>query len=114
MIFDKQALLRPGRIDAIVEVPRPSQEDCLEILKLHSRTLPLIRNADNVDDGVDLSDLANRLFKAGCVGADVARLCQEAALASLRDGIESATTVQRKHFQTAMTAVLNSKQQNKR
>jgi cell division protease FtsH len=72
------ALLRPGRFDRRVVVPRPDLRGRLEILKVHTRRVPL-------DDDVDLEVLARGI--PGFVGADVQNLVNEAALlAARRDG----------------------------
>ncbi len=65
------ALLRPGRFDRRVVVPRPDVRGRLEILKVHTRKIPL-------DDDVDLEVIAKST--AGFVGADLANLVNEAAL----------------------------------
>lgn len=69
------ALRRPGRFDREIEIGVPDRAGRLRILQIHSRRLPLAPD-------VDLDDLAGRT--QGYVGADLAALCQEAALAALR------------------------------
>ncbi|MCA9247453.1 MAG: ATP-dependent zinc metalloprotease FtsH [Planctomycetales bacterium] len=69
------ALLRPGRFDRHVTVDRPSQKGRVEILKVHTREIPL-------SSDVDLERLAK-----GCVGltgADLQNLANEAALWATR------------------------------
>lgn len=73
-MLDK-ALLRPGRLDRIIEIPLPDHEGIVKILDIHTRTVPLAKN-------VNMQALAARL--AGCNGADVAFLVREAAYAALR------------------------------
>jgi hypothetical protein len=70
-----QALLRPGRFDAVIEIPRPDRAGLRRILEIHARRLPLA-------DGVDLGKVARRM--AGLTGADVAYVAREAAYACLR------------------------------
>ncbi|SNS19086.1 ATPase family associated with various cellular activities (AAA) [Humidesulfovibrio mexicanus] len=70
-----QALLRPGRFDAVIEIPRPDQAGLKRILEIHARRLPLA-------EGVDLGKVARRM--AGLTGADVAYVVREAAYACLR------------------------------
>ncbi|KAI5067218.1 hypothetical protein GOP47_0017746 [Adiantum capillus-veneris] len=73
------ALRRPGRFDREIEVTAPNGQERYEILKLHASRLPL-------DVGVELrlvSDMCN-----GYVGADLAALCREAAMASLRRSLQ--------------------------
>ena len=69
------ALRRPGRFDVEIEVPLPSPEQRAAILALHSRSLPL---ASDVDLAVVARDAK------GYSGADLAGLCREAAMASIR------------------------------
>jgi 26S proteasome regulatory subunit T6 len=40
------ALLRPGRIDRKIEFPNPNEDSRLEILKIHSRKMNLMRGID--------------------------------------------------------------------
>ncbi len=70
------ALLRPGRFDRRIVVPNPDVRGRKEILEIHTRSIPLA-------DGVDLSIIAKGT--PGFSGADLANLCNEAALAAARD-----------------------------
>ena len=69
------ALRRPGRFDREVSISVPNKEGRLNILKIHSRNMPLAKD-------VDLSRLAE--ITHGFVGADIAALCKEAAMNVLR------------------------------
>jgi cell division protease FtsH len=69
------ALLRPGRFDRRVVVPRPDVRGREEILRVHTRKVPL-------SDDVDLSVLARGT--PGFSGADLANLVNEAALWAAR------------------------------
>ncbi len=69
------ALLRPGRFDRRVVVSRPDVRGREEILRVHTRKIPLA-------DDVDLSVLARGT--PGFSGADLANLVNEAALAAAR------------------------------
>ncbi|HEY5596152.1 MAG TPA: CDC48 family AAA ATPase [Candidatus Bipolaricaulota bacterium] len=69
------ALRRPGRFDREVMVPIPDAQGRLEILRIHTRGVPL-------GDEVDLEALAQRTH--GFVGADLELLCREAAMKALR------------------------------
>jgi cell division protease FtsH len=69
------ALLRPGRFDRRVAVPAPDRTGRRMILGVHTRSVPL-------DDDVDLDGLA--ASTPGMVGADLANLCNEAALNAAR------------------------------
>jgi cell division protease FtsH len=69
------ALLRPGRFDRRVVVPRPDLRGRLAILKVHTRRVPL-------DDDVELEVVARGT--PGFVGADLQNLVNEAALLAAR------------------------------
>ncbi len=69
------ALLRPGRFDRRVAVQPPDRAGRVKILQVHTRSLPLA-------DDVDLDVLA--ATTPGMVGADLANLCNEAALLAAR------------------------------
>lgn len=69
------ALRRPGRFDRELVVNIPDQYSRLEILQIHTRGMPLAED-------VDLAELAR--ITHGFVGADLAALCKEAAMISLR------------------------------
>jgi cell division protease FtsH len=69
------ALLRPGRFDRRVVVSRPDVRGREEILRVHTRKIPLA-------DDVDLSVLARGT--PGFSGADLANMVNEAALSAAR------------------------------
>ncbi len=69
------ALLRPGRFDRQIVVHRPDRVGRLKILQVHSRNKPL-------GDDIDLEVIARRT--PGFTGADLANLCNEAALMAAR------------------------------
>jgi cell division protease FtsH len=69
------ALLRPGRFDRRVAVQPPDSAGREQILRVHSRSVPL-------DDDVDLGQIAQST--PGMVGADLANLVNEAALLAAR------------------------------
>ena len=75
-VLDK-ALLRPGRFDRRITVDRPNLAGRLATLQVHTRK---IRMAEDVD----LNKIAQAT--AGCVGADLANLVNEAALRAVRMG----------------------------
>jgi cell division protease FtsH len=70
------ALLRPGRFDRHVTVDRPTKKGRLEILKVHTRAIPL-------SSDVDLENIARGTV--GMSGADLANLVNEAALLATRE-----------------------------
>jgi transitional endoplasmic reticulum ATPase len=69
------ALRRPGRFDREIEIGVPSEIDRIEILKIHTRGMPLAED-------VSLNVLAQQTH--GFVGADLAALAREAAIRALR------------------------------
>ncbi len=75
-VLDK-ALLRPGRFDRRITVDRPNLAGRLATLQVHTRTIKLAED-------VDLEKIAQAT--AGCVGADLANLVNEAALRAVRKG----------------------------
>ncbi|MEM4062198.1 MAG: CDC48 family AAA ATPase, partial [Desulfurococcaceae archaeon] len=89
------ALLRPGRFDRIIYVPPPDRAARLEILKVHTRRMPLAED-------VDLEKIADAT--EGYTGADLAALCKEAAIIALREAGKP-TKVTMKHFLKSMEAV---------
>jgi len=73
-VLDK-ALLRPGRFDRRITIDRPNLAGRLATLQVHTRKIKLAED-------VDLKKIA--LATAGCVGADLANLVNEAALRAVR------------------------------
>ncbi|MCF2136957.1 MAG: CDC48 family AAA ATPase [Candidatus Thorarchaeota archaeon] len=70
-----EALRRPGRFDREIEIGVPDKKGRLEILQIHTRSMPL-------EEGIDLEKLA--AITHGFVGADLAALAREAAMKALR------------------------------
>ncbi|CAK65638.1 unnamed protein product (macronuclear) [Paramecium tetraurelia] len=70
------ALLRPGRIDRKVEFPNPGVDARLEILKIHSKKMNLMR-------GIDLRKIAEVM--PGASGAESKAVCTEAGMFALRE-----------------------------
>ena len=77
-ILDK-ALLRPGRFDRRVIVEKPDLKGRIETLKVHAKDVKM-------DETVDFKEIA--LATSGAVGADLANMINEAALAAVKDGRE--------------------------
>jgi transitional endoplasmic reticulum ATPase len=74
------AILRPGRFDLLLDLPKPDQVSRLAILKIHTRGKPLVK-------GVNLEALAQST--EGCSGADLAAICDKAALLAIREYLET-------------------------
>ena len=79
------ALLRPGRFDRQVLVDKPDLEGRLAILKIHSSKLQLAED-------VDLRKIAQA--SAGLAGADLANICNEAALLTVRRNKEKVSQLE--------------------
>jgi cell division protease FtsH len=88
------ALLRPGRFDRRVAVQPPDSVGREQILRVHTRSVPLAPD-------VDLAQLAQTT--PGMVGADLANLVNEAALLAARRGHQG---VQRADFTDALERIL--------
>jgi len=69
------ALRRPGRFDREIEIPVPNTRARLQILRIHTRAMPLAPD-------VDLHDIAEHSH--GFVGADLEALVQEVGMIALR------------------------------
>lgn len=70
------ALLRPGRIDRKIEFPNPGLDARMEILKIHSKKMNLVR-------GIDFRRLAELM--PGSSGAETKSVCTEAGMFALRE-----------------------------
>ncbi len=89
------ALLRPGRLDRLIELPLPDTKGRLEILRIHTRKTPL--NHD-----VDLREIA--VITEGFSGAEIKATVTEAAYLALRRGSK---TISREDFIQAAAKVKN-------
>jgi len=89
------ALLRAGRFDKLILVPVPDERTRLEILKVHTKNMPL-------DGDISIGELAKEI--EGYTGADIEGLCREAALSALREN-RKAKKVSMKHFEEAKKSV---------
>src|SRR6516165_9334174 len=88
------ALLRPGRFDRQIFVSPPDVVGRERILGVHSRNKPL-------DDDVDLKLLARQT--SGLTGADLANICNEAAIFAARRNVQ---TVAMRDFDSALERVV--------
>jgi len=92
------ALLRPGRFDRQVIVSTPDVRGRLEIIKVHTKKIPLA-------DDVNLEVLARGI--PGFSGADIANLINEAALLAARQG---KSKVEMRDFEAAKDKVIMGKE----
>ncbi|KAJ1566331.1 AAA ATPase afg3 [Cladochytrium tenue] len=90
------ALLRPGRFDRHISIDRPDIKGRAEIFKVHLKPI-------KTDE--DRERLAKKLaaLTPGFAGADVANVCNEAALIAAR---ANASEVAEKHFEAAIERVI--------
>ena len=89
-----RALLRPGRFDRQVLVDKPDMKGREAIFKVHTRKIKMA-------DDVDLKKLAAQT--PGFAGAEIANVCNEAALLAVRNGHEKVT---QKDFEAAIERVI--------
>lgn len=94
-ILDK-ALLRPGRFDRQIYVPAPDIKGRASIFKVHLGPLK---------STLDKNELSRKMaaLTPGFTGADIANVCNEAALIAARS---SAETIVLKHFEQAIERVI--------
>jgi cell division protease FtsH len=88
------ALLRPGRFDRQIVVDKPDLQGRIEILNVHIKKIKL-------SDAVDIKLLASQT--PGFAGAELANLCNEAALLAAR---RNKTSVEMIDFQDAIERVI--------
>ncbi|KAJ3092101.1 AAA ATPase afg3 [Quaeritorhiza haematococci] len=90
------ALMRPGRFDRHISIDRPDIKGRVEIFKVHLKPIKTTE---------DIESLARRLaaLTPGFSGADVANVCNEAALIAARLRAETVTA---KHFEQAIERVI--------
>jgi AFG3 family protein len=98
-----QALTRPGRFDRQITVDRPDLKGRKEIFKVHLRGITL---HDDIDD------VASRLagLTPGFAGADIANICNEAAIVAAR---READTVSMDDFEKATDRIIGGLESNK-
>lgn len=92
-VLDK-ALLRAGRFDRQIYVELPDLNDRREIFKVHLRPI-------KIDESIDIDFLARQT--PGFSGADIANVCNEAALIAARN---KKTFVQRDDFMNAVDRIV--------
>ena len=95
------ALLRPGRFDRQIFIQAPDLKGRRAILDVHTRGKPM-------DKDVDLESVARQT--AGLTGADLANICNEAAIAA---GRKDRKTVTQKDFDYALERVVAGLQQRR-
>ncbi|MDZ7702789.1 MAG: proteasome-activating nucleotidase [Halobacteriales archaeon] len=91
-----EAILRPGRFDRLIEVPKPDEAGRELIFQIHTRSM-------NVDDAVDFEALAAETEAAS--GADIKAICTEAGMVAIRDDRSRVTTADFKEAYEKLAAV---------
>jgi proteasome regulatory subunit len=71
-----RAILRPGRFDRLIEVPKPDATGREQIFKIHTRSM-------NLADDIEFEQLA--ALAADASGADIKAICTEAGMFAIRD-----------------------------
>lgn len=94
-----EALLRPGRLDRLVEIGAPSAQDRMEILNIYTKGMSLKK--------IRITDLVK--CTEGFSGADINLMCTEAGYFAIR---ENRTTVEQKDFLKAINKVKCSEVEN--
>jgi len=89
------ALLRPGRFDKILLINAPNEEGRLNILKIHTKNMPLAKN-------INLINIAKET--EGFTGADLEALSRESAMIALRQSLDS-KEVKKEHFMKALKKI---------
>ncbi|KAI7903084.1 P-loop containing nucleoside triphosphate hydrolase protein [Cokeromyces recurvatus] len=89
------ALMRPGRFDQAIYVPPPDEKARLEILKIHTKHMPL-------SEDVNLEDIAHRTNFY--TGADLQNVCREAAMETLRS-FQTAACVNMINFNKSLATI---------
>ena len=97
-----QALLRPGRFDRTITIDKPDLRGRTQIFLVHLRSLKVTH---------DRQDLAQRLsaLTPGFAGADIANLCNEAALIAARSNKD---TIELVDFEKASDRILGGLEKN--
>ncbi|GMF36295.1 unnamed protein product [Phytophthora lilii] len=88
------ALLRPGRIDRKIEFPNPTEGSRIDIMRIHSRKMNLLR-------GINLKVIAEKMPTAS--GAECKAVCTEAGMFALR---ERRIHVTQEDFEMAVSKVM--------
>ena len=104
------ALLRSGRFDLLLELPKPDEKTREEIFKIHTKGKPLAKD-------VDLKELAKKT--EGRTGSDIEFICRKASMLAIREYIEqksegrsqkSEFKISKRHFEEAIKLANKQKQ----
>ena len=76
------AIIRPGRLDRLINVPVPNKEGKIEIFKIHSKDM-------NIEKGLDIKSLVERMENFS--GAEIHAVCTEAGYFAIRNNRTNVT-----------------------
>ena len=94
------AILRPGRLDRLIEVPMPNEEARKEIFKIHTKNMRLKR--------VNINNIIKKM--KGFSGADIKAVCTEAGYFAIR---ANRTEVTENDFLKAIEKVSKTSEEDK-
>jgi len=106
------ALLRPGRFDKLIEIPKPDNKAREEIFKIHLRGRPL-------DENIDFKRLAEHT--TDCSGADIEAISDETVMQLIRTCVSNGKTdaatvtslkITQKDLEAAITKILTMQKKN--
>ena len=99
------AILRPGRFDKILLVNAPNEKGRENILKIHTKNMPL-GDGKKLYDEKEREKMIDELSKKtdGYTGADLEAFAREAAILSLRENMD-ADKVHKRHFEEALNKI---------
>jgi len=90
------ALLRAGRFDFLLKIPKPDEKTRQEIFKIHTKEKPLAQD-------VNLQELAK--LTEGLVGSEIESICKKASMAAIREAVSGNPSknlkINFKHFKEA-------------
>ena len=76
------AILRPGRLDRLIEVNLPNKEGVIQIFKIHSKRMAM-------DKAINFENIHKKLL--GFSGAEIQSVCTEAGYFAIRENRSSVT-----------------------
>jgi proteasome regulatory subunit len=88
------AIIRPGRLDRLIEVNIPTREGLQQIFKIHTKRMSL-------DKSLSIENIHKKLY--GLSGAEIQAVCTEAGYHAIR---ENRTTVTEKDFTDAVVKIM--------
>jgi proteasome regulatory subunit len=93
------AITRPGRLDRLINVPKPNKEGRLSILKIHSKDM-------SFDSSVNFSEIVGKMDDFS--GAEIKAACTEAGYFAIR---ENRTKISRQDFLHAIDKIKRSREE---